>query len=100
VDLEIDADGEASVNIDVGCSTCKFLGEDVDIVSKYEHLGVFFDESGSWKTHAESVTLKGAKAINGKWMRVFRNRQLPVGLRVKVWETVVLPKFMYATEVW
>jgi hypothetical protein len=100
VDLEVDNKGEASVKIDVGCNTCQFLGEDVAIVSKYEYLGVFFHESGSWGTHAETVTLKGAKATNGKWMRVFRNRQLPVGLRVKVWETVVLPKFTYATEVW
>jgi exonuclease III len=100
VEVEVDVDGQATVEIDVGCSTCKYFGEDVAVVSKYEYLGVFFHESGAWKTHAEKVMMKGAKAINGKWMRVFKNRQLPVKLRVKVWETVVLPKFMYATEVW
>ena len=79
-------------------SLCLFAC-DVVIVSKYEYLGVYFHESATWDEHVKAVIKKGKKAVNNM-MRVFKNRQLPVKLRVKVWETVVLPKIMYAAEVW
>jgi hypothetical protein len=96
---EVNGEDIAAEEIEASSNTCKFLGEDVVIVSKYEYLGVYFHESATWDEHVKAVIKKGKKAVNNM-MRVFKNRQLPVKLRVKVWETVVLPKIMYAAEVW
>jgi exonuclease III len=40
VKLAVVENGSVDVEIDVGCQSCEFLGEEVAIVSKYEYLGL------------------------------------------------------------
>lgn len=76
-----------------------YRGESLEQVPSYKYLGVWFHESLSWKLHIEKLVAKGSKECT-KFTRVFAMRNLPLGIKVRVWTTMIRTMLEYGAAVW
>ena len=75
----------------------QFLGRDIVEVRDYLYLGVYIQDDLSWSKQAGHLRKEAVKAAN-RSRGIFSNRRLPVQLRLKVYDTFILPILMYGAE--
>ncbi len=77
----------------------KLSGNGVGRVSRYKYLGVWIDEKLSWKYQCDQVVMKVKSKIQN-WSRIFRNNNINVENRVRIWKTVIRPVMEYGGAIW
>lgn len=72
----------------------------VPSVNSYKYLGVFFDPRLSFKLHAEKAVSKATWWTSQLWRISKISGGMPPSRIKQLWNTVAVPAFTYAADVW
>lgn len=76
-----------------------FNGAPIDIVGKYEYLGVLFTPKVSYTQHIQERSKKAKRYMNGIWQRFLSDKSLDIQLKLSIFKSVVRGVQSYSGEV-
>ena len=71
----------------------------IEIVSSFKYLGVYFNRSGSFCTTIKHIHGQANKALTVLLKRI-NHLKLPVDLQIDLFDRMIKPILLYASEVW
>lgn len=77
----------------------RMRGCELECVSTYKYLGVFFQSDGSWTKHVQHVRAKMHRAL-GMWRPLLSCHLLPVSVRLRLVSAFVYTPALYGAEAW
>ena len=77
----------------------QFKGQDIEIIDSYCYLGMLFNYNGNFCTARKKITDQAHKALFAVYRKI-RNISIPVDLQLKLFDCLVSPILLYASEVW
>lgn len=83
------------------CNEKWFLsGEQIEVVKKYNYLGMIFTQNLSMEDHLKCKLQKAKIAINTTWRKCFANKYIAHSSKFRVFEAVSESTMLYAAQVW
>ena len=80
-------------------STWHWGGTELTRVQEMKYLGLYFSQSGDWRTQIAAAATKGHQTL-GQWLPVLANPRLSVSLKRRVIMTHIVPTLTYGMDVW
>lgn len=77
----------------------KLYGENIEIVDAYSYLGILFNFNGSFCKARKKLVEQAQKALFALYRKI-KNICIPIDLQLKLFDSLVSPVLMYASEVW
>ena len=77
----------------------KINGENIETVDSYSYLGVLFNFNGSFCTTRKKLVDQAQKSLYALYRKI-KNINIPVDLQLKLFDSLVSPVLLYASEVW
>eukprot|EP00824_Muranothrix_gubernata_P016333 TRINITY_DN3388_c0_g1_i2.p2 TRINITY_DN3388_c0_g1~~TRINITY_DN3388_c0_g1_i2.p2 ORF type:complete len:592 (-),score=58.16 TRINITY_DN3388_c0_g1_i2:132-1907(-) len=92
--------GVLGINVSRSASSgFRIHGQDIPHVESYRYLGVELDGSGTLDREVQR-RVHSTRRILGSLFPVFRNRSLPVCVRLEIFRSKVLPVALWGSELW
>ena len=79
--------------------TFSLNGTNLEIVSEYKYLGVYFSKNNSFHSTKKHIAEQGTKALYSLLSKA-RTLQLPVNIQIDLFDKLVKPILLYGCEVW
>jgi exonuclease III len=79
-------------------STYMITGAEIEVVSQYKYLGVYFSASLSWHAHC-SYTASHCEELLSNYARIFTNPSLAISAKLLIFKQVILPSLEYGAVV-
>ena len=77
----------------------KIKGQHIEIIDSYCYLGMLLNYNGNFCTARKKITEQAHKALFA-FNRKIRNISIPVDLQLKLFDSLVSPILLHASEVW
>ena len=77
----------------------KVKGQNNEIIDSYCYLGMLLNYNGNFCTARKKITEQAHKALFAVYRKI-RNITIPVDLQLKLFDSLVIPILLYASEVW
>lgn len=77
----------------------KIKGQNIEIIDSYCYLGMLFNYNGNFCTARKKITEQAHKALFAVYRKI-RNISIPVDIQLKLFDSLVSPILLYASEVW
>jgi hypothetical protein len=77
----------------------KIKGQNIEIIDSYCYLGMLLNYNGNFCTARKKITEQTHKALFAVYRKI-RNISIPVDLQLKLFDSLVIPILLYASEVW
>lgn len=77
----------------------KLYGEEIDVQDSYTYLGITFNYNGNFCTAKKKLLEQANKSLYALYYKI-RNLSLPIDVQLKLFDTLVAPILVYASEVW
>lgn len=77
-----------------------FKGQDIEIVSEYNYLGVVFTPKLSFKSHVDRRIKQAKNAINSTWNNFLKKDNISLQMKWKIFLAVCRSIHGYAAQVW
>jgi hypothetical protein len=77
----------------------KIKGQNIEIIDSYCYLGMLLNYNGNFCTARKKITEQAHKALFAVYRKI-RNISIPVDLQLKLFDSLVIPILLYASEVW
>ena len=77
----------------------KIKGQNIEIIDSYCYLGMLLNYNGNFCTAHKKITEQAHKALFAVYRKI-RNISIPVDLQLKLFDSLVSPILLYASEVW
>lgn len=75
-------------------------GKEIEVVSSYKYLGVFFTTKLKWSLTLRTLSAQASKALGLLYQYHYKCGGLPLHVAVKLFETMIIPIMLYSSEVW
>ena len=76
------------------------LGTTLQCVATYEHLGTIFMANGGMQAEVTHRCARAAQAYRQVAKPILRNRHVPIAVRLKLFESLVIPVLMHGSGNW
>ena len=77
----------------------KIYGNNIDVVDSYNYLGILFNYNGTFCTARKRLLEQSNKALYALYKKI-RNVAIPIDLKLKLFDALILPILIYSCEVW
>ena len=77
----------------------RLYGANIEVVDSYSYLGIIFNYNGSFKTARTKLVDQARKAMYALYRKI-SYINLPIDLQLKLFDSLVSPVLLYASEVW
>ena len=71
----------------------------IEIVDSYSYLGILFNYNGSFGNARKKLVEQSQKSLYALYRKI-RNINIPIDLQLKLFDSLVSPVLLYASEVW
>ena len=77
----------------------KIYGNNIEVVDSYSYLGTLFNYNGSFNKARKHLCDQAQKSLYALYKKI-RNISIPVDLQLKLFDSLVSPILLYASEIW
>ena len=77
----------------------QYKGNELEIVEDSKYLGVILNYNGNFKKNCNSLIAQAKKAMYAVISKC-RRYNLPIDIQLQLFDSMVLPIFLYGAEVW
>ena len=78
----------------------KVNGQNIEVVDKFNYLGVTLDSTGSWNTQKTLAKMKAYQALRATGKCIAVTPDIKVQMLENIYEMVCESKIMYGIEIW
>jgi hypothetical protein len=71
----------------------------IDIQDSYSYLGIVFNYNGNFCTARKKLLEQAHKSMYALYKKI-KNISIPVDLQLKLFDSLVAPVLLYASEIW
>jgi hypothetical protein len=71
----------------------------IDIQDSYSYLGIVFNYNGNFCTASKKLLEQAQKSMYALYKKI-KNISIPVDLQLKLFDSLVAPVLLYASEIW
>jgi hypothetical protein len=81
-------------------TTCRYKGQNIEVVSEYTYLGVPFSSSGLFRKANKHFKSKGNATMGAVWKIIYSSRLEPLWSKTTLFKAVTLASVLYCCHIW